>query len=177
MWERKLLDLQTSLLTIKPSPELETIIPAEITMQQEARTFLLTGEECEQKLKAAVEEISTIEFQVWIEQVAGLRQFLWAARSSKPYKLLLDCLEYDKELYISRIVTQFRRLVASPFEERYANPNDVPATILALVLLDAGYDRPELLGTANRTLNETFPFRDEHNMFWLPRVLTEPIKS
>lgn len=142
----------------------------------------LPTDEFDEKLKEAIKELSTVRFAVEIEIVAGTKAFIKAARNSKPYKALYECLAFDKQLYSGRIGIYFRRFVAAPFEEKYANPNDVPASVLALVLLDAGIAKPELLDVANTTANLTtdmdspnmnkwLPLRDRHNMFWLPNIL------
>ena len=139
----------------------------------------LPTDEFDEKLREAIKELSTVRFVVEIETVAGTRAFIAAARNSKPYKSLYECLAFDKQLYSGRIGIYFRRFIAAPFEEKYANPNDVPASVLALVLLDAGIAKPELLDVANTTVantitesvNKTLPLRDSHNMFWLPNIL------
>ena len=138
----------------------------------------LPTDEFDEKLREAIKELSTIRFAVELEVVAGTRAFIDAARRSNPYKLLEECLKFDLQLYSGKIGIYFRRFVAAPFEEKYANPNDVPASVIALALLDAGFMRPELLDVANASANLTtdgvnkwLPLRDKRNMFWLPNIL------
>jgi hypothetical protein len=138
---------------------------------------MLPTDEYDEKLRAAIKELTTVQFAVEIEVVAGTRNFILAARNSPPYKLLMECLKFDQDLYSGKIGIYFRRLMATPFEEKYANPNDVPVSVLAVALLDVGIEKMALLDVGNHNttdkVNKWLPLRDRHNMFWLPNILEQ----
>ena len=97
----------------------------------------------DEKYAAAIKEIRSAEFNAEFNLASGTSMMKRFVRASRPYKTFLECLDYDLERYTDRISAEMLYLSTLYFDHSYGNPYDEQMTVLAMVMLHAGFQKQD----------------------------------